>query len=158
MKLSCDAIDATDPLERLTPCRQFKAVVKHYEGKTVLPGLDFAVAEGEFLTLLGPSGCGKTTVLRLLAGFEAPDAGEVYIDGVCVNGLPPHRRNVNTVFQSYALFPHLTVLDNVAFGLRMKKVPAARRSAGPWRRCGRCGSPSWPGADRSSYPAASNNG
>ncbi|CAL1239302.1 spermidine/putrescine ABC transporter ATP-binding protein PotA [Candidatus Methylocalor cossyra] len=109
------------------PVVQFKAVVKHYEGKTVLPGLDFAVAEGEFLTLLGPSGCGKTTVLRLLAGFEAPDAGEVYIDGVCVNGLPPHRRNVNTVFQSYALFPHLTVLDNVAFGLRMKKVP--RREA-----------------------------
>jgi spermidine/putrescine transport system ATP-binding protein len=83
------------------------------------------VAEGEFLTLLGPSGCGKTTALRLLAGFEQPDAGEIRLDGECINALPPERRPVNTVFQSYALFPHMTVADNVAFGLRMKRTPAA---------------------------------
>ncbi|BBL73299.1 spermidine/putrescine ABC transporter ATP-binding protein PotA [Methylomagnum ishizawai] len=108
-----------------TPIVQFQAVVKRYDGKTILPGLDLAVNEGEFLTLLGPSGCGKTTALRLLAGFETPDAGEVRLDGGCVNALPPHRRPVNTVFQSYALFPHMTVFDNVAFGLRMAKTPRA---------------------------------
>lgn len=107
----------------MPPVVQFQAVVKRYDGKTILPGLDLAVAEGEFLTLLGPSGCGKTTALRLLAGFETPDAGEVLLDGVCVNALPPNRRQVNTVFQSYALFPHMSVFDNVAFGLKMAKAP-----------------------------------
>jgi len=91
----------------------------------VLAGFDLSIHEGEFLTLLGPSGCGKTTLLRLLAGFETPDAGEVLIDGVRVNDLPPDQRPVNTVFQSYALFPHLSVFDNVAFGLKMKKVAKA---------------------------------
>jgi spermidine/putrescine transport system ATP-binding protein len=112
-------------LNAAPPVAEFRAVVKRYDGKTILPGLDLRVAEGEFLTLLGPSGCGKTTALRLLAGFEAPDAGEVLLDGVCVNALPPNRRNVNTVFQSYALFPHLTVFDNVAFGPKMAKAPRA---------------------------------
>lgn len=107
------------------PVVQFRSVVKRYGGKTILPGLDLSVAEGEFLTLLGPSGCGKTTALRLLAGFEAPDAGEVRLDGECVNATPPNRRSVNTVFQSYALFPHMTVADNVGFGLRMKKIARA---------------------------------
>ena len=107
------------------PIAQFRAVVKRYDGKTILPGLDLTIAEGEFLTLLGPSGCGKTTALRLLAGFETPDAGEVLLDGECVNRLPPNRRNVNIVFQSYALFPHMTVFDNVAFGLKMTKTPRA---------------------------------
>ena len=108
-----------------SPIVEFHAVRKSYDGKIVLPGLDLAVAEGEFLTLLGPSGCGKTTALRLLAGFEQPDAGEIRLDGECINALPPERRPVNTVFQSYALFPHMTVADNVAFGLRMKRTPAA---------------------------------
>jgi spermidine/putrescine transport system ATP-binding protein len=112
-------------LSTLLPVVQFQSVVKRYGGKTILPGLDLTVAEGEFLTLLGPSGCGKTTALRLLAGFEQPDAGEVRLDGVCVNGLPPHRRNVNTVFQSYALFPHMSLADNVAFGLKMNGIPRA---------------------------------
>jgi spermidine/putrescine transport system ATP-binding protein len=108
------------------PVVELKSLAKHYGGKPVLADFDLSVLEGEFLTLLGPSGCGKTTVLRLLAGFEIPDAGEIFIDGRCVNPLPPDRRDVNTVFQSYALFPHMTVFDNVAFGLRMKKTdPAA---------------------------------
>jgi spermidine/putrescine transport system ATP-binding protein len=111
------------------PVVQFQSVVKRYGGKAVLPGLDLSVFEGEFLTLLGPSGCGKTTALRLLAGFETPDAGEVRLDGECVNAVPPDRRNVNTVFQSYALFPHMTAFDNVAFGLKMKKIPRAEIGA-----------------------------
>src|ERR1700729_990667 len=87
--------------------------------------IDLAIASGEFFSLLGPSGCGKTTTLRLIAGFEQPTAGQILLDGVDVSGIPPHKRNVNTVFQSYALFPFLTVFDNVAFGLRNRKLPAA---------------------------------
>jgi spermidine/putrescine transport system ATP-binding protein len=85
--------------------------------------IDLAIASGEFFSLLGPSGCGKTTTLRLIAGFEQPTAGRILLDDVDVSGVPPHKRNVNTVFQSYALFPFLTVFDNVAFGLRSRRVP-----------------------------------
>ncbi|MXV18531.1 polyamine ABC transporter ATP-binding protein [Deinococcus xianganensis] len=92
----------------------------------VLDDIDLDIRRGEFFSLLGPSGCGKTTLLRILAGFEQPDAGAVLIGGQDMTGVPPHRRDVNTVFQSYALFPHMTVQDNVAFGLRMKGVPAAQ--------------------------------
>ncbi len=106
------------------PVVEFKSIAKAYSHRQILDCFDLSVAEGEFLTLLGPSGCGKTTLLRLLAGFETPDAGDILLDGERVNALPPDRRNVNTVFQSYALFPHLSVFDNVAFGLRMKKLPA----------------------------------
>ncbi|BBN94566.1 polyamine-transporting ATPase [Deinococcus grandis] len=92
----------------------------------VLDDIDLDIRRGEFFSLLGPSGCGKTTLLRILAGFESPDAGAVLIGGQDMTGVPPHKRDVNTVFQSYALFPHMTVQDNVAFGLRMKGVPAAQ--------------------------------
>ncbi|PHQ81303.1 MAG: spermidine/putrescine ABC transporter ATP-binding protein PotA [Coxiella sp. (in: Bacteria)] len=98
---------------------------KSFDGESVLQPIDLEVKNGEFLTLLGPSGCGKTTLLRLLAGFETPDQGDVYINGECVNKVAPEQRNVNMVFQSYALFPHMTVFDNVAFGLKCQKVPAA---------------------------------
>jgi spermidine/putrescine transport system ATP-binding protein len=84
--------------------------------------IDLAIASGEFFSLLGPSGCGKTTTLRLIAGFEQPTAGRILLDDVDVSGVPPHKRNVNTVFQSYALFPFLTVFDNVAFGLRTRRM------------------------------------
>jgi spermidine/putrescine transport system ATP-binding protein len=87
--------------------------------------IDLHVASGEFFSLLGPSGCGKTTTLRLIAGFEQPTSGQILLDGVDVSGVPPHRRNVNTVFQSYALFPFLDVFDNVAFGLRHRKLARA---------------------------------
>jgi len=87
--------------------------------------IDLTVASGEFFSLLGPSGCGKTTTLRLIAGFEQPTSGKILLDGVDVSDVPPHRRNVNTVFQSYALFPFLTVFDNVAFGLRHRSVGKA---------------------------------
>jgi spermidine/putrescine transport system ATP-binding protein len=88
--------------------------------------IDLRVAKGQFYALLGPSGCGKTTTLRLLAGFERPDSGQVLIGGRDVASLPPYRRDVNTVFQHYSLFPHMTVADNVAFGLQQRKVPAAQ--------------------------------
>jgi spermidine/putrescine transport system ATP-binding protein len=98
---------------------------KTFGRSTAVDGIDLDIPGGEFFSLLGPSGCGKTTTLRMIAGFELPTAGEVRLDGDDMSGIPPARRNVHTVFQSYALFPHLTVFDNVAFGLRRKKVPKA---------------------------------
>src|SRR6202044_3164594 len=97
--------------------------------EVAVDSIDLAIASGEFFSLLGPSGCGKTTTLRLIAGFEQPTSGQILLDGIDVSGIPPHKRNVNTVFQSYALFPFLTVFDNVAFGLRNRKLPAAELSS-----------------------------
>ena len=89
----------------------------------VLKNLNLYIRDKEFITLLGPSGCGKTTTLRIIAGFVEPDEGEVIFEGKKINSVPPHKRQVNTIFQRYALFPHLNVYENVAFGLRIKKVP-----------------------------------
>ncbi len=100
-------------------------VSKTFSGLVALQDFTLSVYDGEFLTLLGPSGCGKTTVLRLIGGFETSDAGSVLIDGKRVDGVPPEERTVNTVFQNYALFPHMTIYDNVAFGLRMSGIPEA---------------------------------
>jgi spermidine/putrescine transport system ATP-binding protein len=105
-----------------TPMLELRAVVRRFGDVTAVDRVDLSCAEGEFLTLLGPSGCGKTTILRLFAGFERPDAGQVMIDGSDVGDIPPHRRPVNQVFQNYALFPHLSVGRNVAFGLEMKRI------------------------------------
>ena len=102
---------------------------KAFDGETALHPLDLKVEDGEFLTLLGPSGCGKTTLLRLLAGFETPDSGDIFINGRRVDHLSPEERQVNMVFQSYALFPHMNVFDNVAFGLKCQGV--ARSEIGP---------------------------
>ena len=96
---------------------------KAYDGKQVLDDISLDIREGEFVTLLGPSGCGKTTTLRLIAGFLAPDGGKVLLDGKDISAVPPYRRPFNTVFQRYALFPHLDVYDNIAFGLKLQKVP-----------------------------------
>ena len=90
--------------------------------EVAVDGIDLSVDSGEFFSLLGPSGCGKTTTLRLIAGFEQPTAGRILLDGTDMGGVPPHKRNVNTVFQSYALFPFLSVFDNVAFGLRYQQA------------------------------------
>jgi len=94
-----------------------------FDGETVLDNLSLQIKDKEFITLLGPSGCGKTTTLRIIAGFIEPECGEVYFDGNKINGVPPHKRQVNTIFQRYALFPHLNVYENIAFGLRVKKLP-----------------------------------
>ncbi len=108
-----------------------RGAAKAFGGIAVLGGVDLPVARGEFVSLLGPSGCGKTTLLRIVAGLLRPDAGTVVLDGEALAGKPPHRRGVGVVFQSYALFPHLTVADNVAFGLHARGVarPEARRVA-----------------------------
>lgn len=97
-------------------------LVKRFDDVTAVAGINLDMPPGEFFSLLGPSGCGKTTTLRMIAGFERPDEGQILLDGVDMAQTPPHKRNVNTVFQSYALFPHLTVADNVGFGLRYKNV------------------------------------
>ena len=96
--------------------------VEFEDGQRVLEGLNLDIHDGEFVTFLGPSGCGKTTTLRIIGGFAEPTDGDVFFDGVRINGLPPYKRNINTVFQRYALFPHLNVFDNVAFGLNVKKM------------------------------------
>ena len=101
---------------------ELKNVSKSYDGKKVLDNINLYINDNEFLTLLGPSGCGKTTTLRIIAGFETADEGDVIFMGRDIQDLPPHKRNVNTIFQRYALFPHLNVFENVAFPLREKKV------------------------------------
>lgn len=102
-----------------------KDIRMSYDGETVLDGIDLSIKDGEFVTLLGPSGCGKTTTLRIIAGFESPDSGDVFFEGKKINAVPPHKRNINTIFQRYALFPHLNVYENIAFGLKVKNVPKA---------------------------------
>jgi spermidine/putrescine transport system ATP-binding protein len=101
---------------------QLRALTKRYDETTAVDAIDAEINAGEFFSLLGPSGCGKTTTLRMIAGFVRPTDGEILLDGVDVAQVPPHQRNVHTVFQNYALFPHLNVSDNVAFGLRLRKV------------------------------------
>ncbi len=107
------------------PMIEIVGVTKRFGDFTAVADVHLEIAAGEFLTLLGPSGCGKTTLLRMLSGFEQPDAGCIRLAGEDVTHLAPYRRSVNQVFQSYALFPHLTVRDNIAFGLRMQQLPAA---------------------------------
>ena len=102
---------------------ELKNITKSYDGEVVLDNISLDIYDNEFITLLGPSGCGKTTTLRLIGGFETPDQGDVIFLGERINDVPAHKRNVNTVFQRYALFPHLNVFENVAFPLREKKVP-----------------------------------
>ena len=105
------------------PLLELIGASKSFGATQVLSDINIQVGPGEFLTLLGPSGCGKTTTIRLIAGFETPDQGRVLLKGQDVTGHPPHRRDVHTVFQHYALFPHYSVFDNVAFGLRIQKLP-----------------------------------
>ncbi len=102
---------------------ELKNITKSFDGEVVLDNISLDIYDNEFITLLGPSGCGKTTTLRLIGGFETPDAGDIIFMGQRINDLPPHKRNVNTVFQRYALFPHLNVFENIAFPLRERKVP-----------------------------------
>ena len=102
---------------------ELRNVSKQFDGETVLDSINLDIYDNEFLTLLGPSGCGKTTTLRMIGGFETPDQGDILFLGERINDIPPHKRNINTVFQRYALFPHLNVFENVAFPLREQKLP-----------------------------------
>ena len=103
-----------------------KDIVVDFDDESILSGLSLDIHDKEFVTLLGPSGCGKTTTLRVIGGFQSPKSGSVFFDGKDITALPPYKRHVNTVFQKYALFPHLNVYENVAFSLRLKKVPEAQ--------------------------------
>ena len=111
---------------------EIRGLVRRYTAQSVVGPLSFSVAAGEFVSLLGPSGCGKTTTLRCIAGFETPDEGGIFLAGERIDPLPPNRRNIGLVFQSYALFPHLTIFENVAFGLRLRRLgaPEIRRRVG----------------------------
>ena len=100
-------------------------VIKKYEDTTVINGLSLKIHPGEFFTLLGPSGCGKTTLLRMIIGFNSIEGGTIKVDGKVINDIPVNKRNMGMVFQNYAIFPHMSVFDNVAFGLKQRKVPAA---------------------------------
>ena len=113
----------------MTAAIELAGVEKRYAGAAAVKDVALSIAEGEFFSLLGPSGCGKTTTLRMIAGFVRPDTGRVLLQGTDVTGTPPNRRNVNMVFQQYALFPHMSVYDNIAFGLSVKRV--AREKRGP---------------------------
>mgnify|MGYP000246050436 CR=1 FL=1 len=107
-------------------CLELKNIRKSFsKDETVLKEISLSIGKGEFITLLGSSGCGKTTTLRIIAGLEMPDSGQVFLDGRDVTALPPEARDVNTVFQNYALFPHMTVADNIGYGLKLRKVPKA---------------------------------
>src|ERR1700730_8819582 len=112
------------PTARTAADVRLERVEKSFDGKTrVVDRVDLVVHPGEFFALLGPSGCGKTTTLRMIAGFEIPDGGHIRVGGEDVTDMPVHRRDMGMIFQSYALFPHRTVAENVAFGLRMREVP-----------------------------------
>ena len=110
-------------VEEMNKIIELKNISKAFDGETVLDDISLDIYDNEFITLLGPSGCGKTTTLRIIGGFEQPDKGDVVFMGDKINSVPPYKRHVNTVFQKYALFPHLNVFENVAFPLREKKVP-----------------------------------
>ncbi len=115
------------PAAAAGPAVRLVGLVKRYGDVTAVAGIDLEIVDGEFFSMLGPSGSGKTTTLRMIAGFEAPTAGTIVLGGRDVTGLPPFERDVNTVFQDYALFPHMTVGDNVAYGLVVRRVPRAER-------------------------------
>ena len=102
---------------------RLEGITKKFGEHLIIPTLDLTINDGEFVTLLGPSGCGKTTLLRMIAGLETPTTGKVILDGKDITKLPPYKRNVNMVFQNYALFPHMTVTENIHFGLKMQGVP-----------------------------------
>jgi ABC-type Fe3+/spermidine/putrescine transport system ATPase subunit len=121
--VSSAAIPQPASVDEHAPLLEVRAVAKRFGARDVLKSISLNIAAGEFLTLLGESGSGKTTLLRLIAGFEQPTAGEIWMSGERLDTLPPHKRRVNTVFQNYALFPHLSVRDNVAYGLRVQGVP-----------------------------------
>ena len=115
------------PEQKKAPALRLEAIRKNYGNVAAVAGVDLTVVEGEFFTLLGPSGSGKTTLLRLIAGFERPDSGRIELGGKDVTSMPPHLRQTNTVFQDYALFPHMSVAQNIGYGLRIKGVATAER-------------------------------
>jgi ABC-type Fe3+/spermidine/putrescine transport system ATPase subunit len=117
-------------MQFMTPLLDIRKVIKRFPGHTAVDDVSLSVAGGALFALIGPSGCGKTTTLRMVAGFETPDSGEIFVDGEEISRRPPYERNVSTVFQNYALFPHMTAAENVAFGLRRKGTAEIGRRVG----------------------------
>ena len=118
-------------MEEKKPIIELKNIVKTYDDKIILKNINLSINQGEFITLLGPSGSGKTTILRLIAGFEWATRGEILFKGLDIKDLPPHMRDVSTIFQDYALFPHLSVENNIKYGLRLKRIPLPKSSIKP---------------------------
>ena len=140
----------------MTPAIELRATRRAFGSVVALDSVSLTIAPGEFFALLGPSGSGKTTCLRLIAGFDQPDSGTILLDGEDVTNTPPFARNVNTVFQDYALFPHMTVAENVAYGLRVRGIAARRaRAAGRGTCSTSCDSASSARVGRTSSPVAS---
>ena len=129
--LTTDAppVGAAAPARGAAPDVEILGVTKRFGEVTAVDAMDLRIERGEFYSLLGPSGCGKTTTLRMIAGFEQPTEGEILLAGQPIAGVPPYHRNVNTVFQHYALFPHMDVAQNVGYGLRQRKVSRGRGGA-----------------------------
>ena len=135
---------------------RFEGVTRRFGSVVAVDDVSLSVGAGEFFSMLGPSGSGKTTCLRLIAGFEQPDAGHIEIFGETAEGVPPYRRAVNTVFQDYALFPHMSVLDNVAYGLMVRGIATAAATEGGARHARRRQArPAWSTASPANCPAAS---
>src|ERR1700761_568120 len=130
-KTATDAVSPKSQLQAVpgAPLLRIDAVVKKFGQFRAVDALSLDIHAGEFFALLGPSGCGKTTLLRMLAGFETPDEGRILLDGTDIAQIPPHQRPVNMMFQNYALFPHLSVRDNIAFGLRRARLPSSEIKA-----------------------------
>ena len=148
-----------DALAAMTAAIEFRGVSRIYGEVRAVDDVSFAVEPGEFFAMLGPSGSGKTTCLRLVAGFDTPNSGQVLLDGADVSAMPPYERNVNTVFQDYALFPHMTVLENVAYGPRVRGVAKAEREQRARAKCSSwCSWARRASAGRRSCPAASASG
>ena len=141
-----------------SPDIRLSGLTKRYGDVVAVDGIDLEIAEGEFFTMLGPSGSGKTTTLRMIAGFEEPTSGSVELAGVDVVGIPPYDRAVNTVFQDYALFPHMTVAENVEYGMRVARVRRPSARAGAMRRWRWSASAATAIASRASSPEASASG
>ena len=133
-------------------------VSKYFGEKAVLNDVNLQVRKGEFVTILGPSGCGKTTLLRLIAGFQTASEGVITMSGKEITQTPPHKRPVNTVFQKYALFPHLNVYNNIAFGLKLKKLPSATIEKKVKQALKMVGLTDYEDRDVDSFPVASSNG
>jgi len=142
----------------MTAAIELREASRAFGSVIALDGVSLEIAPGEFFALLGPSGSGKTTCLRLIAGFDQPDRGRILLDGRDVTDVPPFDRDVNTVFQDYALFPHMSVAENVAYGPRVRGVRTASGAVAPWRCSSWCVSGRSPTAGRTSSPAASGSG
>src|ERR1022692_4117171 len=127
MASSGDAQSVVGQADGVPPAIRVQGLRKNYGGVVALAGVDLEIGQGEFFTMLGPSGSGKTTLLRLIAGFERPDGGTIELAGREISRVPPYARNVNTVFQDYALFPHMTVAENIQYGLRVRRLPKSER-------------------------------